>query len=246
VELEEDETTGGRKRVYPDACGAVVDKYSAKGIVAITAHGFPIQQVDTGQGPIGEPYAELTIEAGQTCVIHGSSTVLYYKPRKISVSDVAPRPPQPRAATQPGESSIHQEVKFPSSPEVTIRLQMDEVGRFSGPYDISVWRPKVKTTEFFAWFGSQTGRGGARGPPLLTFTLKDAMPDQKSRDIAILNEGDFRWMRKYILTQFDKAKLYMPGLKDFAVLVTDPGWFPPRRREIDKSPDTCPCVGSIS
>ncbi|KAL5331032.1 hypothetical protein ACEPPN_000561 [Leptodophora sp. 'Broadleaf-Isolate-01'] len=42
VELEEDETTGGRRRVYPDACGAVVDKYSSKGLVAITAHGFPV------------------------------------------------------------------------------------------------------------------------------------------------------------------------------------------------------------
>ena len=75
VELEEDETTGGRNRVYPDACGAVVDIYSAKGIVAITAHSFPVQQVDTGQGVIGEPYAELNIEVGQTCVIHGCSTV---------------------------------------------------------------------------------------------------------------------------------------------------------------------------
>ncbi|KAH6661761.1 hypothetical protein B0J14DRAFT_571431 [Halenospora varia] len=113
VELEEDETTGGRKRVYPDVCGAVVDKYSAKGIVAITVHGFPVQQVDTGQGLIGEPYAELAIGVGQTCLIHGSSTVLYYKPRKASVSDQAPRPSQPRVATQPRESSIHEVVKLP-------------------------------------------------------------------------------------------------------------------------------------
>jgi hypothetical protein len=107
---------------------------------------------------------------------------------------------------------------------------MDEMGRFSGPYGISVWRPKVKTTEFFAWSGSQTGRGGVRGTPVLTFTLKDAMPYPKSCDIAILNENDFRWMRKHILTQFEKAKSYMPGLKDFAVLVTDPGWFPLSQR----------------
>lgn len=93
MELEEDETTGGRKRVYLDAYGAVVDKYSVKGIVAITAYSFPVQQVNTGQGAIGEPYVELTIKVRQTCIIYRSSTVLYYKPRKASVSDLAPRPP---------------------------------------------------------------------------------------------------------------------------------------------------------
>ncbi|KAH6704121.1 hypothetical protein BKA61DRAFT_739936 [Leptodontidium sp. MPI-SDFR-AT-0119] len=230
VELEEDETTGGRKRVYPDVCGAVVDKFSAKGLVAITVHGFSVQQVDTGQGLIGEPYEELTIGVGQTCVIHGSSTVLYYKPRKVPASDHA-QASQPRAATQPRESSIHELIKLASSPpEIAVRLQMDGVGKFSAPYEFSVWRREIKTTEFFAWFGRQTGRGGVKGPPLLTFTLKDAMPDRKSRDIAILNEDDFRWMRKHIITQFDKAKLFMPGLKDFTVLVTDPGWVSHSRR----------------
>ncbi|KAL5325398.1 hypothetical protein ACEPPN_006523 [Leptodophora sp. 'Broadleaf-Isolate-01'] len=101
VELEEDETMGGRKRVYPEACGAVVDKSSAKGIVVITAHGFSVQQVDTGLGLTGEAYAELTIGVGQTCVIHGNSTVLYYKPRKASASDQSPWPSQVIAATQP-------------------------------------------------------------------------------------------------------------------------------------------------
>ncbi|CZR64899.1 uncharacterized protein PAC_14799 [Phialocephala subalpina] len=232
VELEEDETTGGRRRVYPDACGAVVDKYSAKGIVAITAHGFPVQQVDTGQGVIGDPYAELIIGVGQTCLIHGSSTVLYYKPRKVSVSDQALRPSQPRAAPQPRECTYELEKPPPSPAEITIRLQVDEVGKFSAPYDFSVWRPKIKTTEFFAWFGGQTGRGGANGPQLLAFTLKDAMPDRITLNIPILNQGDFRWMRKCIMTQFDKAKSFMPGLKNFAVLVTDPEWVSPPRRRI--------------
>ncbi|PVH67484.1 hypothetical protein DL98DRAFT_299613 [Cadophora sp. DSE1049] len=103
VELEEDETMGGRKRVYPEACGAVVDKSSAKGIVVITAHGFPVKQVDTGLGLTGEAYAELTIGVGQTCVIHGSSTVLYYKPRKAPASDRSPWPSRAAAATQPRE-----------------------------------------------------------------------------------------------------------------------------------------------
>jgi hypothetical protein len=228
IELEEDETTGGQNRAYPDVCGAVVDKYGGKGVVAITAHGFPVRQVDTGQGGIGQPYVELTIRVGETCVIYGSSTVLYYKPRKIAVSDQASPPFQPTAATQP---SLHELVELPSaSSEITVRLQMDELGTFSPPYDFSVWRQKIKATEFFAWFGSQTSRGGIRGPSLLTFTLKDAMPDRKSRTIAMFNEDDFRWMRKHILVQLEKAKSLMPGLKDFAVLVTDPEWVSLQRR----------------
>jgi len=163
VELEEDETTGGRKRVYPEACGAVVDKCSAKGLVAITAHGRPVDQVDTGQGPIGECYAELTIGVGQTCVIHGSSMVLYYQPRKVPVPDRAQQS-QPRPA---GQWSIRELVKLVSSPpEIVVRLQMDELGSFSAPYEFSVWRCKMKTTEFFAWFGGETGRGGVKGPPV--------------------------------------------------------------------------------
>lgn len=51
------------------------------------------------------------------------------------------------------------------------------------------------------------------------------MPDQKSRDIAILDGDDFRWLRKLIIWQSDKAKLYLPGLKEFGVLVSDPAWF---------------------
>ena len=199
----------------------MVDKCSAKGLVAITAHGRPVDQVDTGQGPIGECYAELTIGVGQTCVIHGSSTVLYYKPRKVPVPDRAQQS-QPRPA---GQWSIRELVKLVSSPpEIVVRLQMDELGSFSAPYEFSVWRCKMKTTEFFAWFGGETGRGGVKGPPRLTFTLKDAMSDRKSRDIPLLNEDDFRWMRKHITTERDRAILFMPGLKNFTVLVTDPGW----------------------
>ena len=50
------------------------------------------------------------------------------------------------------------------------------------------------------------------------------MSDRKSRDIPLLNEDDFRWMRKHITTERDRAILFMPGLKNFTVLVTDPGW----------------------
>ncbi|KAL5313387.1 hypothetical protein ACEPPN_019120 [Leptodophora sp. 'Broadleaf-Isolate-01'] len=138
IELEKDETTGGRKRVYLDICGAVVDKSSVKGLVAITIYGFSVQQVNTGQGLIGDLYAELTIGVRQTCVIHGSSTVLYYKRRKVSASDHA-QLSQVRAATQPRQWSIRELVKFASSPpEIVVRLQIDELGKFSAPYEFSV------------------------------------------------------------------------------------------------------------
>ena len=35
---------GGQNRIYPDACGTIVDKYSANGIVVITTHGFPVSK----------------------------------------------------------------------------------------------------------------------------------------------------------------------------------------------------------
>lgn len=46
----------------------------------------------------------------------------------------------------------------------------------------------------------------------------------KSKTVARLNEDDFRYKRKDIVAQYEKAKLYMPGLKEFVVLITDPGW----------------------
>jgi hypothetical protein len=35
-----------------------------------------------------------------------------------------------------------------------IKLQINEAGKFSAPHDMSVYKPKVKTTEIFARFGS--------------------------------------------------------------------------------------------
>jgi hypothetical protein len=77
--------------------------------VAITAHGVPVQQVDTEQGGI--------------------------EPRKVAAIDQAPRSSETRAV----QPSIHELVELPSSfPEITIRLQMDELGNFSAPYDFSI------------------------------------------------------------------------------------------------------------
>lgn len=108
--------------------------------------------------------------------------------------------------------------------EITVTLQMDSAGKCGRPYDMSILGSKMKTTEFFAWFGSQTGCGGAEGPLFLDFTFQNAIPVPKSKTVARLNEEDFCYIREDIIAQCEKAKLYMPGLKEFVVLITDPGW----------------------
>jgi hypothetical protein len=86
VELEDTETTGGLSRSDPDICGVVVDRQSAAGYVVIyDSRHRPIQKVETGSAMTGQPYVELSVGSGQTCVIHGDSTVLYYKPRRSSI-----------------------------------------------------------------------------------------------------------------------------------------------------------------
>jgi hypothetical protein len=37
-------------------------------------------------------------------------------------------------------------------------------------------------------------------------------------------QDHFNLIRNHIKTQFEKVKSYMPKLKEFAVLVTDPEW----------------------
>jgi hypothetical protein len=85
-------------------------------------------------------------------------------------------------------------------------------------------RPEITTTDFFAWFASQTSRGGAEGPPSLRFTFKDAMPAPTSSTIAQTNEDHFNLMKKDLKTQLERAKEFVPNLKEFLILVTDPGW----------------------
>ena len=110
------------------------------------------------------------------------------------------------------------------APDIVIRLQVDGTGSLSVPYEKSALRTKITTTEFFAWFANQTGHGGPRGPPSLRFTFKDAMPLPTSSTIAQANEDHFNLLRKDIMAQFEKARKYVPYLKEFAIVVTDPGW----------------------
>jgi hypothetical protein len=59
----------------------VVDRRSMKGRVVVTGGGEQPRVIATGPGESGEPYPKIRIRDGQTCVIYGYSTVLYYKPR---------------------------------------------------------------------------------------------------------------------------------------------------------------------
>ncbi|KAH6667448.1 hypothetical protein B0J14DRAFT_602284 [Halenospora varia] len=218
------------------------------GIVVITERGYTVQQVDTGQDLDVDQFVELTFRDGQACLIHGSSTVLYYKPRKVSFPSQSPpaRKPLPsqvpqsreipklREEPQQRETSIISQPKGeliaraltppPFTTEITIRLQIDTLVRFSAPYDLSVFHPRINNLQFFSWFGRLTGRGGVKGPSMLKLTLKDAMPVAKVINIESGDEESFGKVRDYILVQFEKAKLFMPRLKEFGVLIVDPGW----------------------
>jgi hypothetical protein len=110
------------------------------------------------------------------------------------------------------------------APEIIIRLQTDGTGKLSNPYEKSVLRPTITVAEFFAWFSSQTGRGGYEGPPFLRFTFKDAIPLPTSSTIAQGNEDHFNLLREVIKTHFETTRKYVPNLKEFAVVVTDPRW----------------------
>jgi hypothetical protein len=109
----------------------------------------------------------------------------------------------------------------PPTTEIIVRLQTDATGKVSFPHNKSVLRQNITAAEFFTWFASQTGR---RRPLSLSFTFKDAMPAPKSSTIAQTNEDHFNLTRKDIKAQLERAKIYTPGLREFAILVTDPGW----------------------
>jgi hypothetical protein len=218
MELLSEESTIHDKLPYKTGahvCGGVVDRNSGKGLVTITGKGFITQTIPTGPDETGNRYQEINIQPKQTCMIHGDAVVLYYKCRTVSnpLHSLQPTPSQKNA----------QSVAISTSPiEIVVRLQMDGSGKFSTPFDKSVLRPKLTTTEFFSWFSTQTRCGGSYGPLCLKFTFKDAMPTPKATEVARGNEDHFNYMRKDIKTQCEKARAYMPDLKEFVVLVTVP------------------------
>jgi hypothetical protein len=203
-----------------EICGGVVDKKSGKGMVTITGKGYITLNIHTGPDFEGERYQEVVIQPKQTCMLHGGAVILYYKRKNLPPSISVP-PQQPRSEQAP----ISQ--LFTSNVEISIRLQVDGAGKFSKSFDKSFLRPKLTTQDFFPWFTSQTGRD----PPCLKFTFKDAMPNPKSTEVARGNEDHFTYMRRDIKVQCEKAKKFMPELRDFVVLVTVPGWTEPDQQE---------------
>lgn len=226
MELLDEESTIHDRLPYKtgsDVCGGVVDVNSGKGLVTVTGKGFITQNIVTGPDETGNRYQEISIQLKQTCMIHGDAVVLYYRRRKGPSPTRALQPASQDPKSQPTSAAPSPPSSSSSQVGIVIRLQMDGTGKFSAPFDKSVLRPKVTTTEFFAWFATQTQRAGPHGPSFLRFTFKDAMPSPKSTEVARGNEDHFNYMRKDIKAQCEKAKLYMPDLKEFVVLVTVPG-----------------------
>ena len=57
------------------------------------------------------------------------------------------------------------------------------------------------------------------------------MPMPQATEISAGNEDHFNYMRKDIKVQCEKAKRFMPELKEFVILVTVPGWVSPNVEE---------------
>jgi hypothetical protein len=231
----------------------IVDKNSEMGLVVITERGYTVQQVATGQDVYFDQYTELALREGQACLIHGSSTVLYYKernrafqqniqspPRKPPPSQ--PQPPQmPRRqgedmpSTRPSIQGIPMAEALPqpsiliSTAEIKIRVQKDGHGHFTEPHKFEVFTITENLQGFFWWFAKRTGRGGELGPERLRITLKDVMPVAKTFDVYRGHfeagfEEKFRKMKENIVVECEKAKAFLPELKEFSVLVMDPTW----------------------
>lgn len=144
------------------------------------------------------------------------------------------RPPPPPLSPHPHYlQNLQRQERMSSSSnvDIKIRVQVDGTGKFSIPFDKSVLRPKINTTEFFSWFASQSRQSPPHPPRHLKFTFKDAMPMPQATEISAGNEDHFNYMRKDIKVQCEKAKRFMPELKEFVILVTVPGLVSPNVEE---------------
>ncbi|KAH6694374.1 hypothetical protein BKA61DRAFT_584308 [Leptodontidium sp. MPI-SDFR-AT-0119] len=111
----------------------------------------------------------------------------------------------------------------PTSPQITVHIQVDRFRRMSGPYPGSVLSHRVKNTEFFAWFAREVGFDNCMGPEELTFTFRDALLP-KNNCIARGNEEHFDYMKQDMRPVCEHVAARMPGLTEFVILVTVPGW----------------------
>ena len=244
MRLFEEEITGNGTTLRTEpltGCGAVVDMRSGAGRLVICSNdNMAINTISTDPRYTGYPYLDIRIPDGCVCVVQGHTVILlYYHLAPMSTSCSEPV----KVATQnfgDQTASTPQQINAPcppfptTSPEILIRIQLTPSGKLSPPYHKDVMHPKVSTTEFFAWFYNEVNRTGV---PLvnsdsdeqrpvqlnqLTFILKDAMPNPKTSFLTRGDEGHFIYMRKYIKDQYEKAKAFCPGLREFVILIKVP------------------------
>jgi hypothetical protein len=115
-------------------------------------------------------------------------------------------------------------INSPLLPAVVVRIQVNKHGSVSEPFPKTVLAPKVTNAEFFAWFAKQTGYGGPIGPAELSFSFKDVVPAPKNNVITRGNEEHFEYMKRDIRSMCELTTAKIPGLSEFAILVTVPGW----------------------
>jgi hypothetical protein len=169
--------------------------------------------------------AEIITEYSVTKRRRGNIRPSRAKPRMIPKAPTTLRPLMPIKRTQLREE--------PTSQGFTLRLQtaafQEKAPEFFGrPYDMSPILRNLKTTEFFSWFSTETGRSGlgGTGPAELSFAFKHSKLDWalKVRTVLKHNEDDFRYFRKEILAQYEKARECDPNMKEYVVFVSDPSW----------------------
>jgi hypothetical protein len=109
-------------------------------------------------------------------------------------------------------------------PKIVLRIQIDCHGRLSHSYDKPPLHARTTSTKFFAWFARETGRTSpSTSPQKLRFDFKDAVP-AKSSVVAAGNDDHFDLMVGDIRRKVERAVEFVPGLKEFCIVVTDPRW----------------------
>ena len=209
-------------------------------LVILSGDDLPINTILTDPQYTGHPFIDLRIQDGYVCEIHGYTAILLYSrlvsrptPLEEPVKETTQKLRDHTASTL----QINNLLRSPFTalaPEILIRIQLTPSGKFSPPYHKDVMRPKVSTTEFFTWFYNEVSRTGVPfnsgsdvpGPTQLnqlSFTLKDAMPIPRTGFLTRGDEIQFMYMQKYIMEQYEKARAFCPGLREFVILFKVPG-----------------------
>jgi hypothetical protein len=136
-----------------------------------------------------------------------------------------PSNPNPQQSTQaPLPTNSNPSTKTTNSvsppPQICLRIQVDAAGHLSQRYEKSILHARTSQTQFFAWFARETGRAA---PAKLRFDFKDAVP-AKSSVVAAGNDDHFELMVGDLARKVARAVEFVPGLAEFCVVVTEPGW----------------------